>query len=114
MCSGVPDLRSSQDIRVLAPPEKDGLLADIIFRETTTFGIRRSEVDRWILNRSFEKVVTPWGEVRIKVGRRGGQVLSASPEYEDLQRLARSSGVPLKEVQRIALEEYHRLKKSSP
>jgi len=69
--------------------------------------VRRFEVDRWVLERSFETVTTPWGEVRIKVGRRQGQVLSATPEYEDLRRAAAQGSVPLKEVHRLALAEYH-------
>jgi uncharacterized protein (DUF111 family) len=100
--------RPAQEIRVLAPAGKDGPLADLLFRETTTLGIRRSEVDRLVLERSFETVDTPWGEARIKVGRQGGRVVSAAPEYEDAQRLARAAGVPLREVQRRALEEFYR------
>ncbi len=100
--------RPGQEIRVLAPPGKDGPLADLLFRETTTLGIRRSEVDRLVLDRSFETVATPWGEARIKVGRQGGRVVSASPEYEDIQRIARASGEPLKNVHRVALEEFYR------
>ena len=100
--------RSAHEVRVLAPLGKDEPLADLLFRETTTFGIRRAEVDRLVLSRGFETVTTPWGEVRVKVGRRGGQVMSAVPEYEDIQRAARAGAVPLKEVHRRALEEFHR------
>jgi hypothetical protein len=99
--------RAAHEIRVLAPLGSEERLAEILFHETTTFGVRRFEVDRWVLDRSFETVTTPWGEVRIKVGRREGRVLSATPEYEDLRRAAAKGGVPLKEVHRRALSEYH-------
>src|SRR6185503_426482 len=99
--------RAAHEVRVLAPRGREERLAEILFRETTTFGVRRYEIDRWILERSFETVTTPWGEVRIKVGRRAGQVLTATPEYEDLRRAAAPGGVPLKEVHRRALSEYY-------
>ncbi len=106
--SGMKKSRPAHEIRVLAPLGGDGPLAEILFRETTTFGIRRFEVERLVLDRSFETVETPWGSIRIKVGRRAGQVLSTSPEYEDVQKAARAAGVPFKEVHRRAVEEFHR------
>ncbi len=106
--SGMKKSRPAHEIRVLAPLGADGPLAEILFRETTTFGIRRFEVDRLILERSFETAETPWGLIRIKVGRRAGKVLSASPEYEDVQKAAKAAGVPFKEVHRRAMEEFHR------
>jgi uncharacterized protein (DUF111 family) len=100
--------RAAHEIRVLAPLGKDEALADLLFRETTTFGLRRVEVERLVLDRSFETVSTPWGAVRIKVGRRNGEVVQASPEYEDVRTAAAGSGVPFREVHRRALEEYRK------
>ena len=98
--------RPGHEIRVLAPPGKDAALAGLLFAETTTLGIRRTEVERLVLERTIETVSTPWGEVRIKVGRREGRPVTASPEYEDVQRLARSARVPFKEVHRLALQSF--------
>jgi uncharacterized protein (TIGR00299 family) protein len=98
--------RPGHTIRVLAGPGKDLDIADILFAETTTLGIRRNEVDRLILDRTIETVSTRWGEVRIKVGRRGGRIVGAAPEYEDLRRLAAAARVPLKEVHREALRNW--------
>ena len=100
--------RPAHDLRVLAAPGTEGPLVELLFRETTTLGIRRSEMDRIVLERSFETVPTPWGAVRIKLGRRSGEILSAAAEYEDLHRIATENGIPLREVQRRAIEEYHR------
>jgi uncharacterized protein (TIGR00299 family) protein len=100
--------RSAHEIRVLAPLGIEGVIEELLFRETTTFGLRRYEADRLILERSFETVSTPWGPVRIKLGRREGRLLSANPEYADLERAARAGGVPLKEVHQRALLEFQR------
>jgi len=81
----------------------------VIFRETTTFGVRRQRVDRAKLAREHVPVQTPFGTVRVKVGRRRasrdagqGAAVTASPEYEDCLRLAREAGVALREVAEAA------------
>ena len=73
-------------------------LAEALVRETTTFGVRRAEMARSVLEREHITVVTPFGEVRVKVGRRHGVIVTAAPEYEDCARLAKASGVSLREV----------------
>jgi len=82
---------------------------DLIFRETTTLGIRVLSPGRWVLERSLEQVETPWGPVAVKVGREGGETRTAQPEFEDCARLADRHGVPVKEVIRQALEAWERL-----
>jgi uncharacterized protein (TIGR00299 family) protein len=77
---------------------------DVVFKETTTFGVRISSVDREILDRKELEVDVSGHTVRIKVGYRNGRVVSASPEYEDAAAAARATGVPLKDVYRAALE----------
>jgi uncharacterized protein (TIGR00299 family) protein len=77
-------------------------LEAIIFAETTTFGIRRSTARRSKLSREHQTVETPFGAVRIKIGRRGDQVVSASPEFEDCRRIAIEKGVPLRTVEDAA------------
>ena len=70
----------------------------VIFRETTTFGVRRQRVERAKLAREHVTVETAFGTVRVKVGRRGGAVVTASPEYDDCLRLARDGGAALRDV----------------
>jgi len=77
---------------------------ETLFRETSTFGLRRYRVERSVLARHTRQVATPYGEVRVKVGGCGADVCSVSPEYEDCRRVAEAGGVPLKEVYRAALE----------
>ena len=72
-------------------------LEDILFRETGTFGIRRSVCERSKLSREAVTVQTKWGEVRAKKGWRGSHSI-VTPEYEDCARIARENGVSLREV----------------
>lgn len=81
---------------------------DVLFRETTTFGVRISAIDREILDRKEEQVTVSGHTIRIKVGYRDGEVVSASPEYEDAAAAARATGLPLKDVYSAALEAFGR------
>jgi pyridinium-3,5-bisthiocarboxylic acid mononucleotide nickel chelatase len=94
--------RPGLEIRLLSKPEQAEALADLIFAETTTLGLRISTAERRVLERELVTVETPYGSVRVKVGRRNGRVVNAAPEYEDCRRVALERGVPLKEVMQAA------------
>ena len=95
-------------VTILAEPAKAAALIDLVFRETTTLGVRTHEVRRKILDREFVPVATPFGEVQMKVSRMNGTVLNATPEYEDCQRIAAQKGIPLKQVIAAASFEFQR------
>ena len=82
---------------VIAPASKVAELESVIFRQTGTFGIRRYAAHRTVLTRESREVATPWGNVRVKIGRRDGWEL-ATPEYEDCARIAREQSIPLREI----------------
>jgi uncharacterized protein (TIGR00299 family) protein len=86
---------------VARPEDRDGLV-DLVFRESTTIGVRYSEMRRECLDRETVTVETAVGKVRFKVARRDGRVLNAQPEFDDLTRLAREHSRPVKEVQALA------------
>lgn len=90
-------------LTVLCRPNDREPMLDLIFSESTTFGIRERVEKRTVLDRRFETVETPFGSVRIKIGERGGQVVTASPEIEDCRKCAGESGVPVKNVYDAAL-----------
>jgi uncharacterized protein (TIGR00299 family) protein len=92
-------------VTLLAEPENLNRLIDLVFRETTTIGVRTHEVRRRTLQREFVAVTTPVGEIRMKVSRLNGTMLNAAPEYEDCQRIAAQKGIPLKQV--FALANFH-------
>jgi uncharacterized protein (TIGR00299 family) protein len=85
-------------LSVLTDPAKTEQVCDTIFRESSSIGVRISEVGRKKLSREIREVETAYGKVRIKVGTRGGEVLNASPEYEDCRRIAEEKNLPLKLV----------------
>jgi uncharacterized protein (TIGR00299 family) protein len=93
-------------LTVVSPPGLRATMADVIFRETTTIGLRHYDVDRECLDRKLVAVTTPIGTARVKVASRGGQVLNATPEFEDCVKLAQASKLPLKEVQAIVMKAY--------
>ena len=81
-------------------------LSQIIFRETTTIGIRQHEVNRTTLQREFVEVETEYGSIKIKVSTLDGEVVNAAPEYEDCARIAREKGIALKQIQALAMKSY--------
>jgi pyridinium-3,5-bisthiocarboxylic acid mononucleotide nickel chelatase len=91
-------------VTVLAPPETRTKIADTLFRETTTIGVRYSERDRECLTREWRSVETPFGAIRIKVARRGDAIANAQPEFDDCATLAQALGVPIKDVHAAALK----------
>jgi uncharacterized protein (TIGR00299 family) protein len=93
-------------LTVVAAPEMRSAMTDIIFRETTTIGLRHYDVDRECLERKIVDVTTPIGTARVKVASRGGNLVNATPEFEDCVKLAEASNLPLKEVQAIVMKAY--------
>jgi uncharacterized protein (DUF111 family) len=79
-----------------------------LLTESTTLGLRAWPVDRLVLDRAHVEVDTPYGPVRVKVGRLGGETLNAAPEYEDVRTRAEAAGVPFKQVWAEALAAYAR------
>ena len=85
-------------VRVLSRPSDTQRLARVLFAESTTIGVRVAEWDRLVLERTSRKLDTPLGRVGIKLIRSPEGDLECSPEYDDCRRLARKSGMPLREV----------------
>ena len=87
---------------VIAVPSARERLTSTIFRETTTIGVRYREMTRECLDRETQTLATPLGPVRFKVARRNGEILNASPEFDDCVRLAEQTGRSVKDVQAAA------------
>lgn len=84
-------------LSAIVEPPRAAEFEAILFRETGTFGVRRSTMTRTKLTREVIVVDTPWGPVKAKRGTRAGFEV-VTPEYEDCARVARERGVPLREV----------------
>ena len=90
-------------LQVLCESNNRKVLTDLIFKESTTFGVRYYRVDRDILKRSFEDVDTVYGKVRIKVGYRNNELSSASPEMDDCVKISEETGKSVEVIYRAAL-----------
>jgi uncharacterized protein (DUF111 family) len=90
-------------LTVLCAPGDVEKLSGVLFRETTTLGVRLSTHRRLCLERSWRAVRTDYGTIRVKTGVWKGEVVTASPEFEDVRAAAEQAGTPMKEV-RLAAE----------
>lgn len=85
-------------LSVLAPESVMPAVEAILFRETSTFGIRRYPVERSKLQREALTVQTRWGQIQGKRGWRDGGPSVFTPEYEDCARIARANNIALRDV----------------
>lgn len=96
--------RSGLLVTALATDALAPAVTEALLRHGSTFGVRQSRASRTVLERWHDSVSTPWGTVRVKVGAHNGEVLHASPEYEDVAALALEAGQPVPTVHAAALQ----------
>jgi hypothetical protein len=95
-------------LSVLTDKTKTDVVLDTIFRETTSIGVRIQELGRKKLTRDIREVDTVYGKIRIKISKRGDEVLTVTPEYEDCKRIAVEKQMPLKQVIEEAKNQFSR------
>lgn len=93
-------------LTVICRPETQAACEDLLFRETTTIGIRSRSEQRSSLSRRCDRIQTPWGEVRVKVSGDPRSPFTVQPEYEDCRSLAQQHSLPLSQIQRVAQEQW--------
>jgi uncharacterized protein (TIGR00299 family) protein len=99
--------RTGVQMTVLCRPDLVPALQNLLFRETTTIGLRWRLESKIALAREFVEVETSWGKVKIKIARwPDGKIANAAPEYEDCRQLAAQHSVPLKQVMEEAMRAY--------
>jgi uncharacterized protein (DUF111 family) len=98
-------------LTILSDDGKVNALEDLLLRETSTLGVRIHHERRSCLDRSFVTANTQYGEIRIKLGSRSGEIFNAAPEFEDCRSAAESHGVAIKEVQQAAIAAYRASRK---
>jgi len=79
-------------------------VAELIFRQTTSFGLRMDRVDRLKLARAFETVQTAYGPVTVKIGSLAGETVQVSPEFESCKALSEQTGQPIRAIYEAALK----------
>jgi uncharacterized protein (TIGR00299 family) protein len=89
-------------LTVLCGETEADKLSEMILRETTTFGVRRSTAERRKLRRELAEVRTPFGKVTVKFGKLNGKVVQAAPEFESCKKQAARAKIPLKTVYEAA------------
>ena len=91
-------------LTVLCAEAEADRFSELILRETSAFGVRRTLAERRKLKREFATVKTRFGPVTLKIGRLGGKIIQAAPEFEACRKLAAQAGVPLKDVYAAAIQ----------
>ncbi len=100
--------RPATTVSALLPVSQQARIESIFMENSTTFGVRRSSIERTKAARRFETISTRWGDVTIKLKGWNGRVIDVAPEYDDCARLARQADVPFREI----WNEAHRLGES--
>ncbi len=105
---GMKKSRPGVLLTVICPTEKELACETVLFRETSTLGIRHTVQRRSWLDRAFHPVETEYGTVQIKVARqKDGTIVNVQPEYEDCAQLARQHKVAWREIHRVALQTWY-------
>ena len=85
-------------LEILCEEVSRDTLANILLRETTTFGIRMQKMQRRILGREIKTIKTKLGPMRFKIGTLNGKTVKIAPEFEDCLRVSRQRDLPLADV----------------
>jgi pyridinium-3,5-bisthiocarboxylic acid mononucleotide nickel chelatase len=95
--------RPAWQLQVITPLHLKHSLAEIILRQSSAFGLRVTEVERLKLSREIKTITTPYGDVRVKIGKIGDETIKTIPEYEDCKTIAQEKGIGLETVYRACL-----------
>jgi len=110
---GMKKSRSGILLTVICPADRSSECEQIIFKETSTLGIRRTQQTRSILPREMQSVVTKYGTVRVKVARNNlandNSIVNVQPEYDDCAAIAQKYQIPWREVHQLVLMTWHDL-----
>ena len=96
--------RPATMLSVLCEPSKSDTLREMIYRETTTIGVRIRQIDRECLPREIVKVSTQFGDIEVKIARFNGEIVNATPEYNQVKRLAAKRNLAFQTVRDAAIK----------
>jgi len=95
--------RPGIQLTVLCEDSATTALAELIVRNTTSFGVRMDRMDRLKLERKFETVPTPYGDIKVKIGLLAGKTIQVSPEFESCKAAAEKTGAPIRTIYEAAV-----------
>ena len=87
-------------LSALVPLEIESLAVEVILRETSTLGVRRRAIERYVAKREIRRISTDLGDADVKLKFLDGVVVDVSPEYEDCRALSLETGIPLQDIMR--------------
>jgi uncharacterized protein (DUF111 family) len=90
-------------LTVLCPADDADRFTELMLRETTALGVRRTLAERRKLRRESRLLRTRYGDVAVKCATLNGELIQAAPEYESCRKVAAQAGVPVKHVYEAAL-----------
>ena len=90
--------RPGNILSVLCRPSKEKELIEILFKETTTLGVRKYTVDKFNLKRDFKKIKTKYGEINVKTSYYNDKIIRVKPEYEECKRIAKEKNISIQEI----------------
>jgi uncharacterized protein (TIGR00299 family) protein len=103
--------RPAVKLSVLCTADNEAGINEVLFRETSTIGVRKYRVDKTVLDRAIETISTALGDVRVKSAFFKGICIKSKPEYEDCIKIAREKGIPVSHVYREVEQELRRKEK---
>jgi uncharacterized protein (DUF111 family) len=96
-------------LTALAEPSRVGELSTILFEESTTIGVRWTDYQRTRLERELVALQTAYGPLQFKISRLAGKIVTVTPEFSEVTRIAREKGLPVREVLEQARSDARRL-----
>ena len=99
-------MRPAVRLTCIAPVNKRETLGEIVLKNSTSIGVRWSEVKRMTLRRTVVDFESSLGKVSLKVSRWGDEPIRVTAEYDDLRRLSREKGLPIGDIRAAVLAEY--------
>ncbi len=98
--------RPGVQLSVLCDTERADALVELIFKNTSAFGLRRETITRIKLNRKFTTLATEYGEIIVKLGLKGDDIVQVAPEFESCRAAADRHQITVGEAYRAALRAY--------
>lgn len=98
--------RPAVKLSVLCSYEYEEIIEEIIFKETTTLGIRKYDVEKKMLKREIEVLKTRFGDIRVKNAYYKGEIIKCKPEYDDCKKLSIENHIPISDIYKEVEKKY--------
>lgn len=96
--------RPATQLSVLCSTIKANIMKSVIFKNTTSLGIREFAVQKNMLRRKERTIETPWGGVRVKDSFYNGRIVNSKPEFEDCKKLAEKNNISIQEIEKTVIK----------